>query len=202
MAFDILIRHRRFQSVLVSSNPGLLKLYSRSNSSATYWTGHRVLRLQTLKISRESSALHPVSGINYLPELDALIVTLFDGSFHIVQNLSSSPTFTQVSSSELIHHTDGGLNSQALSLMSRKMFELSEKGNVNKNDMNRVHGAISYDADAVFMWAYECVMLRLLGKVFAADLAQIKVVPSLRLQLQARFEAKQHTCRSPAVVCK
>jgi len=137
-----------------------------------------VLRLQTLKMSRESSALHPVSGINYLPERDALIVTIFDGSFHVIRNLSSSPTLVQASS-ELVQpvadphatNTNDGLSSQGLSLMSRRMFERAEKGNVNKSDMNRIHGAISYDSDAVFLWAYECVMLGLLGKIFAADLA-------------------------------
>lgn len=144
-----------------------------------------MLRLQTLKISRESSALHPVSGINYLSELDALIVTLFDGSFNVVQGLSSSPTLTQTPSSELAQHApttnaNDRLDSHAISLMSRQVFERAEKGNVNKNDMNRVHGAISYDGDAVFMWVYECVMLGLLGKDFVADLPhQIKVVPSL-----------------------
>ena len=113
-----------------------------------------MLRLQTQKISRDSSALHPVSGVSYLSKFDALVVTLFDGSFHVVRNFSSAPEIVP-SVTAGPGECSGRLTSETLSRVSRTVFEHAEKGNVDKSMTNRIYASSSYDGDAVFLWAYE-----------------------------------------------
>ena len=147
------------QPILVSSNPGLLKLFSQPHSSLTAsWTGYRLIPLATKKMSQNSSALHSASGLTYLPNLDALVVALSDGSFHVIQNLSVNPDIAESSSS--FAHGEGfreWLTSDSLSQTARTTFHSTEKGNVDRSDMCRIHGMVSYDGDATFLWAYEYV---------------------------------------------
>ncbi|KAF8962108.1 transcription factor IIIC subunit delta N-term-domain-containing protein [Flammula alnicola] len=139
--------------ILVTSNPGLIKLWSAPETAeTTYWTGYRSLRIQTQKISTDSSAFHPVSGITYLHKQDKLVMTLFDGSFHVIRHFSTDPAWA----SRAIFDSDRGrLTSEALSNVSRSTFEMAEKGNVDRTDMSRIYGAMSYDNAACFLWAYE-----------------------------------------------
>lgn len=47
------------------------------------------------------------------------------------------------------------LTSEVLSGVSRATFVRSEKGGVDKQDMVKVNGAVSYDGAACFLWVYE-----------------------------------------------
>lgn len=49
------------------------------------WTGYRSLLIKSEKISVDSSAFHHVTGILYLENQDALVITLFDGSLWLLQ---------------------------------------------------------------------------------------------------------------------
>lgn len=150
-----------------------------------------MLQLQTQKISRDSSALHPVSGVSYLPKFDALVVTLFDGSFHVVQNFSSAP---EIVSSVTAASGPGGLTSEALSRMSRTVFEHAEKG-VDKSTTNRIYASSSYDGDAVFLWAYEYVFPLALPKKIVIEHRQI-----IRSACPSDFSFKQDAQRSSTLI--
>ncbi|PPQ88838.1 hypothetical protein CVT25_010267, partial [Psilocybe cyanescens] len=140
--------------ILVSSHPGLINLWSASEDAAAalYWTGSRALRLQTQRISVDASALHPVTGISYLRRQDRLVVTLFDGSFHVIRSFSADPMWAARS---MVDSGEEHLTSEVLSGVSRATFVRSEKGGVDKQDMVKVNGAVSYDGAACFLWVYE-----------------------------------------------
>ncbi|KAF9527262.1 transcription factor IIIC subunit delta N-term-domain-containing protein [Crepidotus variabilis] len=149
--------------ILVSSVPGLLKLFSASDSpSDTYWTGHLTIRLRTQKVCRDSSSLHPVSGISYLSKIDTLIVTLYDGSFHVVKNLSLAPIYavTTPTSNGEVTRLDTESNamhptSHLLSKVGRTVFERVDGGDVDYMDSARIYGSTSYGDNSTFLWAYE-----------------------------------------------
>ncbi|KAF8154505.1 transcription factor IIIC subunit delta N-term-domain-containing protein [Crassisporium funariophilum] len=139
--------------ILVSTSPGIVKLWSSpdTRSDSPFWTGHRSLRLKTQKISTDSSAFHCVSGLSYVPKHDALVVTLFDGSFHVICALSRDPVWASSAGDD----KENVLTSEHLSGVSRSMFVKAEKGNVDRGDMGRINGAVSYDDSACFAWVYE-----------------------------------------------
>ncbi|KAH9476063.1 Putative transcription factor tau subunit sfc9 [Psilocybe cubensis] len=142
--------------ILVSSHPGLVNLWSATSdnvpTTTAYWTGFRSLRLQTQKISSDASALHPVTGLTYLRKQDRLVVTLFDGSFHVLRSFSTDPVWA----TRTVVDTGGEqLTSDGLSSVSRGIFVRMEKGAVDRRDMVQVNGAVSYDDNACFLWVYE-----------------------------------------------
>ncbi|KAJ7623747.1 transcription factor IIIC subunit delta N-term-domain-containing protein [Roridomyces roridus] len=133
--------------VLARASPGVLSLWTEEGLG---WSGVRTLRLCTQKISVGSSALHPVSGLHYIHQEDALLVCLFDGSIHIVHSVSQDPTLSE----QVVQRPDE-LTSRGLSEILRSTFERTEKGAVSKRDMNRVSGLIPYDDFSVALWVQE-----------------------------------------------
>ncbi|KAF4621633.1 hypothetical protein D9613_012593 [Agrocybe pediades] len=143
-------------AILVVSYPGLIKLWSApsaesSEESTPHWTGARLLRLQTQKISLDSSAFHPVTGVAYLRKQDRLVITLFDGSFHVIRNFSSDPNWATRSAANI---GEDQLTSEGLSLVSRATSSKAEKEQVSRKDMLRIDGAVLYDNNT-FLWVYE-----------------------------------------------
>jgi general transcription factor 3C protein 4 len=112
------------------------------------------LRVQLQKTSTDSSPFHPVSGITYRQKEDRLIITLFDGSFHVIRHMSMDPSWA---SRTVVDADNGHVSSEALSGLSRATFEKAEKGDVDRNDMVRIDGAIPYDDGSTFLWVYEYV---------------------------------------------
>lgn len=106
------------------------------------------LVLKTQKLSVGSSALHQVSGMHYVRRRDALVISLFDGSFHVVHNASSTPC---LSSSD----PDNILTTEKLSKMSRQVFNQAEHSNVDFFDVNRISGMMSYDTSSTLLWVHE-----------------------------------------------
>ena len=120
------------------------------------WTGYRLLLIKSQKISIDSSTFHHVTGILYLENQDALVITLFDGSFHVIRDLSRDPQWTSIS--DIQSHDDevdyGTLTSENLSKVSRTLFVKAEKGNVDRRDMVRINGVAPYDDVSCFLWMY------------------------------------------------
>ncbi|KAJ3511250.1 hypothetical protein NLJ89_g4210 [Agrocybe chaxingu] len=165
--------------ILVSSTPGLIKLWSApsppSSSTSTsaseqrkpHWTSQRTLRLQTQRTSLDSSAFHPLSGLAYLPNSDTLVLSLWDGSFHAIRefgfaSLEKGPTWGSRKDTEATTEaTDDEINApkltcEGLSAVARTMFERSEKeSGISKLDMVRVAGMMGYDGAGVMTWVYE-----------------------------------------------
>ncbi|KAG6878555.1 hypothetical protein C0992_007917 [Termitomyces sp. T32_za158] len=116
-------------------------------TSVTGWLGLRSFRLKTQKLSVGSSALHPASGIQYISRRDILVLTLFDGSFHVIYNLSGEPTVNPQANDIVV-------TSEKLSQAARSVFVQTEN-NVDFGDMNRITGLTSYDGSATFIWMQE-----------------------------------------------
>ncbi|KAH7910203.1 transcription factor IIIC subunit delta N-term-domain-containing protein [Hygrophoropsis aurantiaca] len=129
--------------ILVFGSPGLLHLWSQD-------IGHRVLQFQNQRLSSESSALSPVSGISHIPAQDMLIVALFDGSFHAVHHLRSDPSWNSQSS-------ETSISSGALSEVSRMFFARATPGGIEHIDVNRINGMVSYDGLSTLVWIYEAL---------------------------------------------
>lgn len=132
--------------VLVRNTPGVVSLWSGSSPSTLGWSGHRSLRLYTLKLSVGSSSLQPVSGLHYVPQEDALIISLFDGSVHVIHSLTQEPRLPQ---------NLGELTGLGLSRILRSAFARTEREKVSNLDVNRISGMIPYDGSSVVMWVQE-----------------------------------------------
>ncbi|EGN93775.1 hypothetical protein SERLA73DRAFT_172058 [Serpula lacrymans var. lacrymans S7.3] len=134
--------------ILVSCTSGIIHLWS-SPSPSSKWSGSRVLVLQTQKISVASSALYPVSGLTHVGMQDALVLSLFDGSFHVVHSLSINPSWSPPTADDTLH-TD------MLSKVSRSIFAHVTPG-VRHMDVSRISGMASYDGFSTFIWVYEAL---------------------------------------------
>ena len=127
----------------------------------------------------DSSAFHQVTGISYLQNKDILLITLFDGSFHVICDLCRDPRWASTTSviqndDSEIHHES--LTSESLSKMSRSIFVKAEKGNVDRRDMVKINGVTSYDDSSCFSWVYECVIIHPLHFyiVFVFDMGEYR----------------------------
>lgn len=134
------------QRILVHCKPSVVYLWTSSSG----WSGYRSFVLKTQKLSTGSSSFHPASGLQYIRRMDKLIITLFDGSFHIIHNFSVEPSMTPLNSDDLV-------TSERLSLTIRSAFVQSEQGETDHSDVNRITGLASYDGSASFVWLHEWV---------------------------------------------
>ena len=135
-----------YQRVLVHCKPGILHLWCEP-SPYLGWSGYHSFRLPTFKLSTGSSSFHPASGLQYIRRKDVLILTLFDGSFHVIHNFSWEPSFVPAAGAEF-------LTSERLSITIRSAFRQAEQ-NVRYDDVNRITGLESYDGSATFFWIQE-----------------------------------------------
>ncbi|KAF9244208.1 transcription factor IIIC subunit delta N-term-domain-containing protein [Melanogaster broomeanus] len=133
--------------ILVFSKPGVIHLWSWP-SSLTQWHGGRVLFIQAQRLSIGSSEFSPVSGLSYVKQRDVLLVSLFDGSLHVVHNFSVEPSWTPTSSEDQ-------LTSEALSQASRAFFAQATPAGIGYMDVNRISGLVSYDLHSTLTWIYE-----------------------------------------------
>lgn len=155
-----------------------------------HWAGHRSLRVRLQRTCTDASPFHPVAGIAYVAAEDRLIVTLLDGSFHVVQDLATRPEWA---AKAIIDAAAGHVNSEALSRTSRATFEAAEKGAVDRSDMVHIDGAVMYDGGATFLWMYEWVFVSWSYAAGASvDGFCAQVESAVRFQLQARRKAQQH----------
>lgn len=144
--FSAPFRFKLSKRVLVHCKPGIIHLWCPPSHSIP-WSGYRSFLLQTQKLSIGSSALHPASGIQYIRRLDTLVVTLFDGSFHVVHNISNDPSMTP-------GNPEVPVTSERLSMVVRSTFVQSEQ-HAEFSDVNRITGLMSYDGSATLFWIQE-----------------------------------------------
>jgi hypothetical protein len=137
-----------YQMIFVKATPGIVSLWSKE-SSTLGWSGFRSIVLSTQRFSVGSSSFQPPSGIYYVAQEDTLLVSLFDGSIHVIQSLTKEPRLVDASQSL------GDISSQTLSDISRSTFAYAERCEVSKRDMNRVSGMIPFDSSAVVLWAQQ-----------------------------------------------
>lgn len=125
------------------------------------WSGSRTLVLKSQHISAGSSSLHPGSGISYMRHKDAVLLSLFDGSFHVIYNISTEPTLKADAS-----NTDASFSSERLSAISRSVFVQCEGEALGalvddskmKNVVNRIGGMTPYSSESpIITWIHESV---------------------------------------------
>lgn len=84
----------------------------------------------------------------YARRRDALVITLADGSFHVIQKLSTDPSLASGA-------PEDGLSCGMISKVARDVFYKVEEEDVTKADVNTIHGITSYDGDAFYTWIHE-----------------------------------------------
>lgn len=119
------------------------------------------LRVRVQKASVDSSPLYPVSGLSRIfdPEKDILVVTLFDGSFHVVHNACTSPKFDPISQPQdtmaVEEANNSSLTSARLSHLARSTFVEAEGGSLEHTDVGRISGAVGFDGFGSTLWLHE-----------------------------------------------
>ena len=123
---------------------GIVSLWSPGSCNFG-WSGIRSLPLDFHRLSVGTSTLQPVTGLYYVPHEDALMITLFGGSVHLIYNLSSEPTLVP---------SGDGFTSHNLSKVIHAAFVRSEPGSIGLSDVNRITGLVPY-GHATVLWAQE-----------------------------------------------
>jgi hypothetical protein len=138
------------QPVVVILRPGIVQLWTEECDECA-WSGLRSLYLHRQGVSTGSSMLHPPSGFVYSPEHDAIVLSLFDGTLHVLHDISSSPTVGPSMRSA----GQSGFSSSDLSSISRKIFIQLEGGAIPQEEMNRINGMASFGGFPIVCWAHE-----------------------------------------------
>ncbi|KAI9440782.1 putative zinc-finger of transcription factor IIIC complex-domain-containing protein, partial [Lactarius indigo] len=144
------IEPRNTKPIVVLLRPGIVQLWTEQNDRGA-WSGLRSFQLRRQAILNGSSMVYPPSGLIYLPERDAVVLSLFDGSFHVIYDVSFSPTVTPPTEAT----EQDKLTSSYLSSMSRKVFVHVEGGAVPHVEMNRISGMVSFAGFPIVCWAHE-----------------------------------------------
>ncbi|KIM33965.1 hypothetical protein M408DRAFT_18934 [Serendipita vermifera MAFF 305830] len=148
------------QSILVHCKPGSVYLW-QDQIDAT-WDGLISLPLTIQPTSAAATHLGQASGISCLRQHDTVVVTLLDGSYHTIHNVSKAPSLDS-----------GGLttscNSAEMSLLARSAFMVvedkekavpkdgSEPEKLHRNHIARTMSAIAIDSGGVFLWIHQRV---------------------------------------------
>ncbi|KAH8104064.1 putative zinc-finger of transcription factor IIIC complex-domain-containing protein [Cristinia sonorae] len=133
---------------LLLSSPGQLHLWS-SAGEASAWRGRRVMTLRTIKNSVGSTFLAPLTGVSYKPRHDALVLSLADGSLHVVSHLSTDP---KLSPSEF----HAGISAEALSAVTHSVFlKVEERQSSDRIGVAKIGGMISFDNNSTHAWVIE-----------------------------------------------
>jgi general transcription factor 3C protein 4 len=94
-------------------------------------------------------------------------VSLFDGSFHVIQNLSHEPMWSSSTADGRdgaeVGDSNATFTSEGLSAASRTAFTLAERRDIRFTDVNRISGMLAHDdASGVMMWLHEYVVIHLI----------------------------------------
>jgi general transcription factor 3C polypeptide 4 len=138
------------QPVVVILRPGVVQLWAEECDGSP-WSGLRSFSLSRYGISSGSSMLYPPSGLVYSPEHDTLVISLIDGSFHVIHDIASAPT-TKLPAGLT---KQPSLSSSDLSLISRGVFMQVEGSAISHAEMNRINGMVPFGGFPILSWAHE-----------------------------------------------
>ncbi|KAH9962694.1 putative zinc-finger of transcription factor IIIC complex-domain-containing protein [Russula dissimulans] len=144
---------RDVEPVVVIFRPGVVQLWAEEREGST-WSGLLSFSLHRQGISSGTSTLYPPSGFVYSSDHDALILSLIDGSFHVIYDISSGPSATP----RLDSNKKPSLSSSDLSSLSRKVFIQVEGSAISHAEMNRIYGMVSFGGFPMISWAHERFM--------------------------------------------
>jgi general transcription factor 3C polypeptide 4 len=77
------------------------------------------------------------------------VISLLDGSFHVIHSISAEPTWSPPPGS--------ALSTENLSAVSRAVFLQVEHEEMQHSDVNRIGGMLSFDDSATVLWLHEFV---------------------------------------------
>lgn len=151
------------------------------------------LRVQLQKTSVDSSPLYPVSGLSRIIDMesDVLLVTLLDGSFHVVQDIFSAPKFRTLDAmsdeaeATVSNYNRVHLTSASLSRLARSAFVNAEGGALRSMDVGRISSAVSFDNFGTVLWLHECVIYLVTNVCFDILRRFIQSLPTNGLHVQA-----------------
>ena len=120
------------------------------------------VEVQRQGTSVDSSPFYPVSGYGRVADMesDILIVTLFDGSIHVVRDACTSPNLDSVGQPQNIGPPDSeantdGINSTQLSHLVRRAIVQAEGSPLRYVDVGRISGAVDFDGLGTILWLHE-----------------------------------------------
>ncbi|EIW74796.1 hypothetical protein CONPUDRAFT_169750 [Coniophora puteana RWD-64-598 SS2] len=135
--------------ICLFTKPGTVHLWC-SPASRAPWSGCRVLELRNIPLSAGSSPLTPLSGATYVKSRDKVVLAFLDGSFHVIHNASSDPSWASP-----ISEGGAALDSQLMSTRVRGVLGRESAGSATWMDVGRTYGMASYDGAGAFAWVYE-----------------------------------------------
>ncbi|KAF7309454.1 hypothetical protein MIND_00316200 [Mycena indigotica] len=137
----------RRHSVIVRATPGVISLWSDAKDSKLGWSGYRRIRLSTQRLTTGSSSLHAVSGLYYIAQADALLISLADGTIHVIDSLETDPKLAK---------SGCELSSDQISQLARSAFRQTDRTATSRADVNRVSGFVPFDGNsAIGLWIQE-----------------------------------------------
>jgi len=133
-----------------------------------------MLELRNIPLSAGSSPFTPLSGATYVKSRDKVVLAFLDGSFHVIHNVSSDPSWPSPIS-------DGGaaLDSQSMSTRARGVLGRESAGSATWMDVGRTYGMTSYDGAGTFAWVYEKLRPSDFSYKFEAKHENILIVSSM-----------------------
>lgn len=144
------IEPQNMKPIVVLLRPGIVQLWNEQNNRGA-WSGLLSFQLDRQDTSSGFSMFYPPSGLIYSPERDAVVLSLFDGSFHVIYSVSSSPTVTlPTEATEQDRLAPGNLSS-----MARKVFVQVEGDALPHIEMNRISGMVSFAGFPIVCWTHE-----------------------------------------------
>ncbi|KAJ7065359.1 transcription factor IIIC subunit delta N-term-domain-containing protein [Mycena amicta] len=164
----------RGHPVIVRTTPGVVSLWNDATSSKLGWSGHRRIRLSTRKLTVASSSFHAVSGLYYVPQEDALLISLSDGTMHVIDSLKTEPTLADVS------RGTNEFTSEHVSRVVRSAFKRTDRTAVSKGDVNRVSGFVPFDGSAAALWIQESAQPTNFDYVYDSSHQNMLVAAELR----------------------
>ncbi|KAK7687789.1 hypothetical protein QCA50_009008 [Cerrena zonata] len=141
------IQAQRDTPILVFGTSGEIHIWTYEADSSAL-SGCHTIALQTQSISAGATCFAPMSGITYNRHYDTLIISLTDGSFHLVSHLSTGPVLGNLTA-------EADFTAGTISANARSVFFRLEDSNVGRVDVNRIDGMTSYDDGSTYAWIHE-----------------------------------------------
>jgi general transcription factor 3C protein 4 len=87
-----------------------------------------------------------VSGLVFVPQKDIIIISLFDGTLHVVHDVSTDPSW----SSE-----DSSMTGAHISVVASSVFSEVDRAAIQRSALIRITGLAPYDDNGILMWVHE-----------------------------------------------
>ena len=105
------------------------------------------IKLQNQRTSRNSSELHPCCGIEHNRENESVIVTIADGSLHVIGGLAAVPKY--------VDSAESGFSTRGLSTFARDLFLKNEGRGITDAVTGKISGMTSISNGSILLWIFE-----------------------------------------------